>query len=271
MKTIQHQLAKLLLLAVTLTSIQLSAQTIVDIPVQRDNTLYERAAGDLSNGAGDHLFFGLTGVNAGNVLRRAVLAFDLSIIPPGNTITDASLSITVNMVAPGATAFNAGLHRLQADWGEGTSNAPGPEGGGIAPTANDATWIHTFFDTQFWSTPGGDFDAQASATAMLDSNIGEFSFSSPELIADIQDMIDNPGENFGWIILGEEGNDMNARRISSRENTSPGAQPLLTVTFEEGAAPIPVAVPVPTISSSSLLLLVMLMLVATLTVVRFRS
>ncbi|MGB0515304.1 MAG: hypothetical protein ACPGJE_10740, partial [Wenzhouxiangellaceae bacterium] len=56
------------------------APTTLSLAPAADNTLYERAAGDLSNGTGPSLFIGLTGVNAGTVLRRALLRFDLSAI-----------------------------------------------------------------------------------------------------------------------------------------------------------------------------------------------
>jgi len=48
------------------------------------------------------------------------------------------------------------LHKLLADWGEGTSQATGEEGQGAPATPNDATWRHRFFDTIFWTNEGGD-------------------------------------------------------------------------------------------------------------------
>lgn len=246
-KKMRYNLLKLLLLTLLLSSTRLSAQTMTeDFLPARDNTLYERPLGDLSNGAGDFLFFGLTGMNANNVLRRAVLAYDLSSIPPGSIITDAGLTINVDMVAPGASAFDANLHRLTSDWGEGTSDAPGFEGGGTSATTDDATWLHTFFDTQFWTTPGGDFEPLASATTSLNNSTGLFTFSGAQLIADIQSMVDTPGDNFGWVIIGDENTMMNARRIGSRENPEPGSQPLLSVTYEAGPPPPPPPPPLPT-------------------------
>lgn len=255
----RYNLLKLLLLTAGLASTQLWAQpTTANFFPARDNTLYERPLGDLSNGAGDHLFFGLTGGNAGMVLRRAVLAFDLSSIPPGSMVTDVQLSINVNMVPPGAASFDTTLHRLTNDWGEGTSDAPGPEGGGIGATPNDTTWIHTFFDTQLWGTPGGDFIPGPSAITNLSNANGTFVFASAQLNADVQDMVNVPGSNFGWIILGDEGDPMNARRIASRENPGTGVQPMLSVTFEPGPPPpppVPTATAVPALSAWSLLLL----------------
>ena len=53
---------------------------------------------------------------------------------------------------------------MLADWGEGTSVAPGEEGDGAPATTNDATWRHRFFDTIFWTTEGGDFSGTVSAS-----------------------------------------------------------------------------------------------------------
>ena len=231
----------------------LHAETI-ELNPDRDNTLYERDAGDLSNGAGTWLFFGQTGPNANNVLRRALMRFDLSSIPPGSTVQNVSLAITVDLVPPGAIGFDATVHRVSSNWGEGTSFAPGPGGGGGAPSSGDATWIHTFFDDQFWITPGGDFVAQPSSTAALNNAVGEFSFApSPELIADVQNWINQPSQNFGWVILGDENSPQNARRIGSRENTTI-SPPVLTVEFER-APELPEAQPVPVLSGWALIML----------------
>ena len=84
-------------------------------------------------------------------LRRGVLAFDIAgNIPPGSTITAVSLSVNMSRT-PTNTAYVVELHKLLADWGEGTSIAPGEEGDGAPATPNDATWRHRFFDTIFWS------------------------------------------------------------------------------------------------------------------------
>jgi len=218
-----------------------------------DNTLYEREAGDLSNGAGPALFFGRTGVNAGNVLRRALLRFDLSEIPAGSEVVEARLVIEVNMVPPNATGFDATLHAMDASWGEAGSFAPGPGGGGAPAQAGDATWLHRFFDTQFWETPGGDFLPTASATAPLNAGTGAFAFeSTPTLVEDVQRWVGQPTGNFGWIIRGEEDNPQNARRMASREN--PDLAPRLEVTFVPGEPP-PEPDAVPTGSLWALILL----------------
>lgn len=217
-------------------------ETVTLVPAA-DNTLYERDAGDLSNGAGPALFFGRTGENAGEVLRRALLRFDLTSIPPDSEVLDASLLIEVDIAPPGATGFDATLHALDAAWGEAGSFAPGAGGGGAPAQPGDATWLHRFFDTEFWDSQGGDFEPTPSASAPLDAGTGPFTFqATPTLVADVQGWVDQPATNFGWMIRGEEDNPGNARRIASREN--PDLAPGLEVTFVPGdPPPEPEAVP----------------------------
>lgn len=250
-KAVPHTIAALMLLV--LIQPPVLSETI-ELTPDRDNTLFERPAGDLSNGIGPSLFFGRTGNNANQVLRRALLRFDLSSIPPGSVIGQVDLTIAVDLVPPSATGFDAALHSVQRNWGEGSSFAPGAGGGGAASTIGDATWIHTFFDNQFWNAPGGDFAAAPSATTAINNAIGSFTFAStPELIADVQAWVNQPAQNFGWIILGAENSPQNARRIGSRENTA--LAPVLRVEFEP-APDLPEARPVPVFSSWALGLLI---------------
>jgi hypothetical protein len=72
-------------------------------------------------------------------LRRGVLAFDIAgSIPPGSTITAVTLSLNMSMTID-PTPRTVELHKLLADWGEGTSHAPGGEGDGAPATTNDTT------------------------------------------------------------------------------------------------------------------------------------
>jgi hypothetical protein len=128
----------------------LASSATISIFPSKDNTLYQYvpADGDRSNGAGFHFF---AGENALGEIRRGVLAFDIAgHIPAGSTITSVSLSLNMSR-----TAFDTPriveLHVLLADWGEGTSHAPGEEGTGAPATPNDATWRHRFYDTIFWT------------------------------------------------------------------------------------------------------------------------
>lgn len=191
----------------------------VSINPTKDNTLYESTAGSLSNGAGEYFFAGRS-LQAAEQTRRGVLAFDIAgSIPAGAEITSATLTLQMSRTIAGAT--DVSLHRLTADWGEGTSDAPGQEGAGAVSTAGDATWVHTFFSGSTWATPGGDFLAASSATTSVGA-VGAYSWTGTGLIADVQNWLDNPTDNFGWLVMGDETTAGTAKRFNSRENsTSP--------------------------------------------------
>ncbi len=218
----------------------------------RDNTIYEQSAA-VSNGAGDFLFAGRTSGVGGNSARRALLQFDIAgSIPAGSLVTSVTLGMTVEQTIAGSQTTT--LHTVTSDWGEGTSNAPGSEGQGTAATTGDATWGNTFFNTDFWTAAGGDFNAVASGSASSDG-VGSTTTwaSTPEMVADVQGWLDDGANNFGWIVIGNETIDTTAKRYASRENAIVSARPTLTVEF---VAPGDV----PTISEWGIVLLSMLLL-----------
>lgn len=196
--------------AVALGAAIASADVIV-LPSVRDNTLFESPTGALSNGNGPNFFVGRT--TSGSI-RRGLLAFDLALIPAGATITSATLTLNCSQTQGGAS--DIGLYRTLADWGEGGSASGG--GGGAPATPGDATWLHTFFNTSFWSTPGGDFAPVASASLAV-TDPGSYTWAStPDLVADLQGWLDAPATNFGWTLVGSEGANGLAKRFDSREN-----------------------------------------------------
>ncbi len=203
-------------------------QTVVLTP-SKDNTLYQTSNGSLSNGVGIHLFSGMTNRRE---RRRALLAFDVaSQIPPGSQITSAVLKLEVSRTASGPESME--LHRVSADWGEGSSNAGASgDGDGAASRAGDGTWIHTFFPNRFWSAPGGDFAAAADAAALAGSGAVTWG-SSPATIARVQDWLDQPSTNFGWIIVGNEADAQTAKRFDSREIVPIASRPSLTIEFRK--------------------------------------
>ncbi len=204
----------------------------VTIEASRDNTLYETgdAPGDqLSNGSGDSLFAGLT--NAGSA-RRALVYFDVaSALPDGATIVGAEVTLTVTRTTSGTQPTR--IHRVLSDWGEEGSDAPQNEGGGTSPEPGDATWMYAFFGTEQWDSPGGDFAPDPSAEASA-SGDGGVAWTSDGLAADVQAWLDDPGSNFGWIVVGDESGGSSTKRFGSRENGSAGARPTLTVHYTTG-------------------------------------
>ncbi len=105
---------------------------------------------------------------------------------------------------------------------------------GTAAAVNDATWLHTFFNTSFWTNAGGDFSSTISATTSI-TGVGPFTWTSAQMVADVQAWVDNPSLNFGWIVRDAETVVRQAARFASRENPNSQLRPTLTVTF----TPIP--------------------------------
>ena len=223
-----------LLFALTLTASITHAQEEVDLTPIKDNTLYEHESGELSNGAGEALFAGRVGPGQGGTIRRAVIAFDVaSAVPEGVTVSDVVLTLFMSMTGSGTQSTS--VHRVTSEWGEGTSDATGDGGGGgggvgTESTSGDATWIHTFYDSETWETPGGDFVQTASATLDVGA-VGEYTFTSDGMVADVQQWLDDPSSNFGWILIGNEASNSTSKRFDSRENPTEENRPRLTITY----------------------------------------
>ncbi len=203
---------------------------MVTLAAVKDNTLYQNSTGQLSNGAGLHFFAGktTTTIPADQRVRRGLIAFDVSSIPAGSTITSVSLTLHMSRTTSGAQ--NIQMRRVLADWGEGSSGAGRGEGGGAASTTNDATWVHRFFNTASWTTPGGDFATTVSATTSV-NQIANYIWSGSGLVADVQAWVDGTASNFGWILLGNEVPIATAKRFDSSENTTVAFRPQLDVLY----------------------------------------
>jgi hypothetical protein len=206
---------------------------IITIVADRDNTLFSES-GSTSNGSGQFAFAGETN---NTTERRALFHFPLTAIPANATISQATL--TLNVSQAGAVTGNLDVHRLLADWGEGTSDSGGGTmssgGQGAAATPSDATWTFRFFQTLQWATPGGDFAGAPSASLSV-GGTGTYSWSGAGLTSDVAAWFANPGTNFGWIVLASPPNSQTAKRFDSRENTTATVRPTLTVTYSVSAA-----------------------------------
>jgi hypothetical protein len=204
-----------------------NAQTTVVINCDRDNTLYESATGALSNGAGTGFFVGINGF--GQKLR-GLLHFNVAAaVPAGAAIVAAHLTIDSRQ-SNYSPNLDVTVHRAAQAWGEGTSVAPSGGGGGGAATTGDATWLHTFWPGTFWTNAGGDFSSDKFTISTPQIGIAT-SPDGPESAADVQFWLDNPAQNFGWVLKSDESVfSPTARRFASRQATS-GQRPTLTVTY----------------------------------------
>jgi hypothetical protein len=207
----------------------------------RDTTLFEDSLGATSNGAGEYLF---AGANANGAIRRGLLRFELGGIAPGSAVVAVSLRLDMSQSTSGAQTLS--LHRAAASWGEGTSNSGGGPtmggGTGAAAMPGDATWHHRFFSNQTWVAQGGDFSAVASASQSVGPD-GQYTWNGPALVADVQAFVDDPSNNHGWLLRGNESQIRTAKRFHTREHASAATRPLLLVEYTPPVAAA--AVPVP--------------------------
>ena len=204
----------------------------VTLTPTKDASLIQTSDGSLADGGSTSFYSGETG-RAG--ARRGLLAFDVADnVPADATITSASLTLTVTKSGPGLINEQYSIYDLLADWGEGSSVSTG--GAGAAATPGSATWLYRSYSGTSWTNPGGDFTGNASATQLIGGS-GAFTLSSPDVAADVQNWLNNPSSNFGWILIGNESVSDSAKQFASRESTL-GA-PQLAITYTESATPEP--------------------------------
>lgn len=218
---------KLYLFIVALSlHITVKAQTTVVLNASADNTIYQNFPAN-SNALGENFF---SGNNGSSSPRRALIKFNIAAaVPAGSVITAVTLTLNCNISR--STADDVSLYKITTDWGEGTSNAAASgDGGGAAATINDATWPNNFFPASNWGTPGGDYTATASAATSI-AGSGFYTWSSTGMAADVQNWLNNPATNLGWILLCNETTGATARRFASRENATVANRPTLTITY----------------------------------------
>lgn len=203
----------------------------VVLDAEKDATIYEEGNGTDANGAGDYLFTGRTAAQGGSAERRALVAFPVvNAVPEGSNIVSVSLEVTMSKTTSGAQTV--GLHRVLEDWSEGPSNPPGQEGGGITGEDGDVTWTHRELPDALWATPGGTFVQAASATLEI-AGEDDYSFATTSgLVADVQDWLDDPSSNFGWMLVMDSPPTGSAKRFNSREYTISSSRPKLTIHYE---------------------------------------
>jgi hypothetical protein len=209
-----------------------------------DTTIFS-SGDDVADAQGDFLW---TSVLASGVVRRALIKFDLSVIPAGATVTEVRLELYQSMTRG---AHDVTVHRLLSSWGEGPSNGGG-QGAGAPAGPGDATWRYRFYPTVPWSDYGGDFVAAASATLFVGGSSQWYSWISrpleqggpnPLLLDDVRRWLADATQNHGWVLIGDETVERNAKRFQGGENTA--EPPRLIVVFNPPAAPESGDVPLP--------------------------
>ena len=242
-----------------------------------------------SNGSGD--FFSAGRTLGKNQIQRGLLLFDFdpALVPAGMVVESASLELfVVDSPRRDPTPRDfwlVALPSLPQPWGEGGSDVDAGvsgAGSGADPQAADATWFHTQYDPGspdhydpallpnspwvydssgpgFWSQPGAlgdgpfvlpgsdepegvDVGLKGSATV----------WSTPEMAADVQRWLDDPADNFGWIVLGNESvvnytdpdtgqlvEQSSKRGFASFDHEIAALRRVLTVTFDAPSTLVP--------------------------------
>lgn len=215
---------------------------VVTLPPVADTTLVETTP---TNSLGAVEFFN-AGTTQNYTRNRGLVRFEVAgNVPAGSRILGARVQIEVTRRPRDGfdTAF-FGLHRMKVSWGEGAASLQFPDtspglGGPALP--GDATWTHRFWGTELtWAEPGGkeavDYEAKPGSDAIIYGlEDSPYVFESrPALVKDVQLWLDSPADNFGWMIRpSNEGSNFTARRIGSRESSSP---PLLLIEYTPPAA-----------------------------------
>ena len=209
----------------------LSALT-VQLTADHDNTIYDVLPGNVSNGAGDYIVVG--GSTGTAATRRGLVSFDVASagIPAGATILDVVLSM--NLAESVGGVASVGVHKLLQSWGEAGSDAPGNEFDGAAAQQFDATWLFSMFDGTAWANAGGDFSGSSSSVSV--DSLGVYEWIGGGLISDVQEWLDNPVLNHGWLIQGTEVAN-NVKAFDSRDSSNAVLRPTLEITYEEPVLP----------------------------------
>lgn len=199
-----------------------------------DTSLFENSP-DNNLGSNSNL---VAGANGSGLRGRILFRFDVANQIPSNAVVQ-SVALKLNVVTvPGGggepSIFD--LHRTLVSWKEGT----GAGNAGTPANADETTWNNRFHPSTPWTMPGAGMSSDFSETvsdSLLITNLGNYTFTSnTNLVSDVQAWLQNPTENFGWIMIGEsEDTAFTAKRFGSREDTN--NWPSLVVQYSLPVAP----------------------------------
>ena len=198
------------------------------IVASKDNSIFANNV-DNSNGGGAGIFVGTTNMMQSDSLRRGLIEFDIaSAVPSGATITAVNLTMYLGQASGASGTQTIDLHRLTADWGEGTAGnfttSISGTGTGSPAAAGDATWNQRFYQQTDWTAPGavGDFVSGISGSADVAATVDTpyTWLSTPTMVSDVQSWLNQPNTNDGWILINHnEGVQQTVKAFYSRDAT----------------------------------------------------
>ena len=176
------------------------------------------------NNLGAHTHVTVSVANNGIIFRSLFFMDIAAAIPAGSTIN--SVVFEFNVTQQGGFQGQQGelieLRRVTNAWTEGTG-----EGNLGSATGDGATWENRT-GADLWTTPGGDFAVPSSGSVFVDhvadgGGTITYSLGNAQLATDVQDMLDNSGNNFGFALKAVGENlPGSAMRVTSRENINGG-------------------------------------------------
>lgn len=227
----------------------------VSVVASKDNSIFANNV-DNSNGGGAGIFVGTTNMMQSDSLRRGLIEFDVaSAVPAGATITGVDLTMYLGQASGASGVQTIDLHRLTADWGEGTAGnfttSISGTGTGSPASAGDATWNQRFYQQTNWTAPGavGDFVSTISGSADVAATVDTAYtwLSTSAMVSDVQGWLDHPTTNDGWILLNHsEGVQQTVKAFYSRDATEknsaeeplpPEWHPTLDITYTLASLP----------------------------------
>lgn len=202
---------------------------VLSLTAVRDTTLWNDVAGSVANGSGPVMIVGRSGGSSSAPIRRGLVRFDIAALVPAGSVVN-SVQLVLANTSGNTGPRNVRVHRVLADWGEGASSTS--SGQGAPAQSGDATWLHRFYPSSSWSTPGGDFAASASTVLSVDQ-LGIHTWpSTTAAVADVQGWLDTPGSNFGWLLkLDVETVSQTTKVFGTRESADPAEWPTLVIDF----------------------------------------
>jgi hypothetical protein len=234
------------------TNVRAASASVV---ASKDNSIFANNV-DNSNGGGAGIFVGTTNMMQSDSLRRGLIEFDVaSVVPTGATITAVNLTMYLGQASQPSGIQAIDLHRLTADWGEGTAgnftSSISGTGTGSPASAGDATWNQRFYQQTNWNAPGavGDFVDTISGSTDVAATVDTpyVWLSTPTMVSDVQGWLDHPETNDGWILINHaEGVQQTVKAFYSRDASEkksveeplpPSWHPTLDITYTPAALP----------------------------------
>jgi hypothetical protein len=251
MKLVPTLLVSLLASAAAISTA--SADTTVTVSATKDAMIFGTSANaDTNNasGKGPALFSGADGQSN---KKRSTITFDIASagIPSNATIVSVTMTMYLAQVAGSGGGGSPGsypnrtlkLHKVQQNWGEGTSGSPtsptvGGTGQGYTRVSGDSSWSYAIYSGTSW-TAGGNINATASASSTFSTPFvlnAAYTWSSAGMVTDVGSWVSGATTNYGWLVKSDLETSPTSflgywSRDGAAANANPAIAPKLTIVY----------------------------------------